>query len=228
MLPGTATLADLDNSGTPYLITGTYANGTYLSHQNALFIYKLVNGVYQKYATLPIPTAYADTLYSAGQRGSHLGVSSIVAGDFEGTGHPDIAALWEGSGITRLQVVHNDGAGNFTDITPSNPVLDIVNSKGNVVAGVTNLHASDVDGDGKDELLLQTYDAAALQSMYRTSWSPVMHMVSGSMVFENIFGGADVNGAATQLWVTVTAVVNVLVVSLQANCFSSSGCMRSG
>jgi hypothetical protein len=204
VLPGTATMADLDSSGTPYLITGTYANGTYLSKQNAVFIYKQINGKYQRVATVPIPAAYANIPYSTGQPTAHLGVSSVTTGDFDGSGNADIAVLWEGQGLTRLQVIRNNGNDSFTDATAGVPAPDIINSQNSVVAGITNLHVADVDGDGKVELILQTYGAAALQSMNRSGWRPVMHMVNSVMQFEDVFGGADVNTIAGQLGVAVT------------------------
>jgi len=208
--PGTALLTDLDSSGTPYLITGTYAIGTYLTKQYAVFIYKLIAGKYQRIATVPIPDAYKDIPYSASQPTDHLGVSSIVSGDFDGSGHPDLAVLWEGQGITRLQLIRNNGNDSFTDASVGIPSLDIINSQSKAVAGVTELQSGDIDGDGKDELLLKTYDAAAQQSMNRTGWRPAMHMVNGLMQFFDIYSGADQVTQLTQLNASVDQSIEYL------------------
>lgn len=199
---GTAALLDLDNSGSPYLIAGTYSSGTALTQQHAVFIYKLVNGVYHKYATIPIPAAYANIPYTTGSNATatiSLGASNIVMGDFEGTGHPDIAVLWEGSNITRLQLIHNDGAGNFTDITASAnvPAIDVQVNGGNF--SVSSIKPVTLTTDGKQQLELMQFRPIPLSVM--TTWKPVLQFVNGQMQYMDIFNGTDLNTVASQLGV---------------------------
>ncbi|MGN6083223.1 MAG: FG-GAP repeat domain-containing protein [Trinickia sp.] len=203
VMQGTAALANLDSSGSPYLIVGTYSGGTFLTHQNAVFIYKLVGGVYQTSSrvTIPIPATYATIPYTSGSN-LHLGVSSIVVGDFESTGHPDIAVIWEGGGTgTYLQLIHNDGAGNFTDITASAnvPNVNIQNSSGVVLADVTRMQAVDINGDGKTELELLLTGGVNLSQW--GNWRPVLQFVNGQMQFMDVFNGASVTTIAQQLGV---------------------------
>lgn len=198
---GTAALLDLGNSASPYLVAGTYSSGTALTQQHAVFIYKLVSGVYQKYATIPIPAAYASIPYTTGSNATtstvSLGASNIVAGDFEGTGHPDIAVLWEGSNITRLQLIHNDGAGNFTDITASAnvPPIDVQVDGGNF--SVSSIKAVTLTADGKQQLELMQFRPIPLNVM--TTWKPVLQSVNGRMQYMDIFNGADPSTIASQL-----------------------------
>ncbi|WP_143296808.1 hypothetical protein [Burkholderia pseudomallei] len=199
--PGTAALLDLDNSGSPYLVAGTYSSGTALTQQHAVFIYKLVGGKYQKYATIPIPAAYANIPYTTGSNATSstisLGASNIVEGDFEGTGHPDIAVLWEGSNITRLQLIHNDGAGNFSDITASAnvPPIDVQVNNGNF--SVSSIKTVTLTGGGKQQLELMQFRPIPLNVM--TTWKPVLQFVNGQMQYMDVFNGADMNTIASQL-----------------------------
>jgi len=201
---GTALLADLDNSGSPYLIAGTYRDGTTLTHQNAVFIYKLVSGVYQKYATVPIPAAYANIAPSPGST-QHLGVSNIVVGDFEGTGHPDLAVLWEGAGMARLQLIHNDGAGNFTDITASANVPAIDVNQGSNIWPASSLQAISLNGTGDIELAIGPIVATSLAQM--ASWRPVLRWTNGQFQYMDIFNGADINTIAAQIGVDTNTPV---------------------
>ncbi|MEX3693862.1 hypothetical protein AB3X91_33755 [Paraburkholderia sp. BR14263] len=199
--PGTAALLDLDSSGAPYLVAGTYSSGTALSQQHAVFMYKLVNGTYQRYASIPIPAAYANIPYTTGSNGTastiSLGVSNIVAGDFEGTGHPDLAVMWEGTNITRLQLIHNDGAGNFTDITASAgvPGIDVRANGGNF--SVSSIRAVTLTNDGEQQLELLPIRPVPLSAM--TTWKPVLQFAAGRMQYMDVFNGADLSTVASQL-----------------------------
>lgn len=200
---GTAALLDLDNSGAPYLVAGTYSAGTALTQKHAVFIYKLVNGKYQRYATIPIPAAYAGIPYTTGSNATSstvsLGASNIVMGDFEGTGHPDIAVLWEGSNITRLQLIHNDGAGNFTDITASAnvPAIDVQVNGGNF--SVSSIRTVTLTTDGTQQLELMQFRPIPLSAM--TTWKPVLQFANGGMQYMDVFHGADMATIASQLGV---------------------------
>ncbi|MFM0027372.1 hypothetical protein PQR70_14030 [Paraburkholderia madseniana] len=200
---GTAALLDLDNSGAPYLVAGTYSTETALTHQHAVFIYKLVNGMYQRYATIPIRAAYANIPYTTGRNATSstvsLGASNIVMGDFEGTGHPDIAVLWEGSNITRLQLIHNNGAGNFTDITASAnvPAIDVQVNGGNF--SVSSTRTVTLTTDGTQQLELTQFRPIPLSAM--TTWKPVLQFANGRMQYMDVFHGADMATIASQLGV---------------------------
>lgn len=206
---GTALLANLDNSGSPYLIAGTYRSGTTLTNSHGVYIYKLVSGVYQRYATVPIPAHYANipgngtgTTVSATNM---LGVSQIVAGDFEGTGHPDLAVMWEGSGSAYLQLIHNDGQGNFTDITASANVPAISVTSGSNSWPASSLQAISVNGSGDTELYIGMMNGIALSQM--GAWRPVLHWVNGQFQYMDIFNGASINTIASQIGVDTNTPV---------------------
>jgi hypothetical protein len=196
---GTALLANLDSSGTPYLIVGTYRGGTMITNQHAVYIYKLVGGVYTRYATIPIPSQYANipgsgTTVSATNM---LGVSNIVAADFEGTGHPDLAVMWEGSGVAYLQLIHNDGQGNFTDITSSANVPNIDVIQGSNRFPASSLKAVSINGTGDTELWIGSLIGTSLSQI--GSWRPVLHWLNGQFQYMDIFNGAEINTIASQI-----------------------------
>ena len=206
---GTALLANLDNSGSPYLIAGTYRSGTMLTNSHAVYIYKLVSGVYQRYATVPIPAQYANipgngtgTTVSATNM---LGVSQIVAGDFEGTGHPDLAVMWEGSDSAYLQLIHNDGQGNFTDVTASANVPAISVPVASSTFPASSLSAISINGNGDTELYIGMLNGVTLSQM--GSWRPVLHWVNGQFQYMDIFNGANINTIASQIGIDVNTPV---------------------
>ncbi|MBN3804971.1 hypothetical protein GXB81_18215 [Paraburkholderia sp. Ac-20336] len=204
---GTALLANLNNSGTPYLIAGTYRSGTTLTNSHGVYIYKMVSGVYQRYATVPIPAQYANIPGSGGtvSATNMLGVSNIVAGDFEGTGHPDLAVMWEGSDSAYLQLIHNDGQGNFTDITASAnvPAISIPGSGGTFPA--SSLQAISISGTGDTELYVGMINGVSLSQM--GSWRPVLHWVNGQFQYMDIFNGASIDTIASQIGIDVNTPV---------------------
>jgi hypothetical protein len=204
---GTALLANLDSSGTPYLIVGTYRGGSMLTNSHAVYIYKLVSGVYQRYATIPIPAQYASIPGSGStvSATNMLGVSNIVAGDFEGTGNPDLAVMWEGSGTAYLQLIHNDGQGNFTDITASANVPAISVTSGSNSWPASKLAAISVNGTGDTELYIGMMNGISLTDM--GSWRPVLHWVSGQFQYMDIFNGASMNTIASQIGIDVNTPV---------------------
>jgi FG-GAP-like repeat len=71
------------------------------------------------------------------------------AGDFDGDGDEDIAIAGATSAV---RVLRNDGTGAFTDVSAGVPPAQITGV-------VTNVLFVDVDGDGRDELLLSGYTA---------------------------------------------------------------------
>lgn len=206
---GTALLANLDSSGSLYLIVGTYRGGTELTNSHAVYIYKLVSGVYQRYATVPIPAQYASIPGNGAGTTvgptNMLGVSNIVAGDFEGTGNLDLAVMWEGSGSAYLQLIHNDGQGNFTDITASSNVPAISVTSGSNSWPASKLQAISVNGTGDTELYIGMMNGITLSQM--GSWRPVLHWVNGQFQYLDIFNGASIDTIASQIGIDVNTPV---------------------
>jgi len=187
--PGTTIVSNLNGNDDEYLITGTYSGGTTQSKTVAVFIYKLINKKYQRIASVPIPNqysnigyAYGDTQAGSGKNG--LGVSGIIAEDFDKTGRKSIAVIWEGANKTYLQFIKNTGNDIFKDITDeSNAGLKFqpyINSP------IMQMEAKDIDGDGAPELILRSY-----QYPFKTlrDWSPVWTFKNGRFNYMSPFGG---------------------------------------
>ena len=197
--PGTSIISELNNDGQKYLIIGTYSGGTIKTHITGVFIYKLINNNYTKVATIPIPLAYAnigykygDTVVDANNNG--LGVSGIVTGDFENSGHKDIAVIWEGSNKTYLQIIQNQGNDIFNDVTTK--ALAGMTLQPYVNSPVMQLQAKDVNEDGIPELILKAfqYPVGLLDN-----WSPIWQFKNGKFNYYNAFNGSNSQQIQEQL-----------------------------
>jgi hypothetical protein len=132
---------DCDGDGDIDLFTGgggNFASATSGSFQNQLFINDGKGNFTLKRGALPIINANC---------------GAAVAMDYDGDGHPDLfignRSVPQNYGVTPPSyILHNDGKGNFTNVT------DSIAPELSNLGMVTSAAYADVNGDGKKDLIV--------------------------------------------------------------------------
>jgi hypothetical protein len=156
---GTNTTADLDGDGQPELVTACYRIGDQISKMKTVRVHKQDKGTFTLSTTLLFPPALASVPYFPGgdptQPDGGLGCSGLYAGDLDGDKQPEILAMWEGVGLSTMQIFHNDGNLAFHDVTLTtlgSYDTTFMASNGQK-AFATNNRLYDVDHDGDLDLV---------------------------------------------------------------------------
>jgi hypothetical protein len=153
--------------------------------------------------------------------------TSVVVGDFNGDGKPDIVVSF-GAGVTALSILYGNGDGTFKTAS-SIPIVFLAGvDPANNVSGVSSLVAADFTGDGKLDLAVAV---SALTTNPVTGGSPFsVYAVEVLMNHGNgTFGGIDtpVPGISTA-GVPVPLVVADFNGDLLSDLISSDGTVLLG
>lgn len=174
-------LVDVNNDGYDDLIAGWGHGSTssylFLNHQ----------GVFSQNTMIALP----DAIYGVDNQ-MHL---KTLAGDFDLDGHVDLAVLRSRYepyyGGNYLQILHNDGAGNFTDITTTAVDTPFEDAEGTRLQWTDYWQLLDVNEDGALEIVGHRVG---------TDTSPVVYFNDGSGRFSVVEVAQDVSGGQPIAW----------------------------
>jgi len=152
--PGSATVCDLDGDGRGDLITGSYGvdgdGGRWVRvHQQQ------ADGSFIEKVKLPMAAEVALVSYRPTEPTRKLGAHQFLCSKLTGSARNDFVISWEGSRISYVQVMRNDGNFQFADIT--------IAALGTYKTGYDSLNGThfqtakteimDFDEDGDDDIV---------------------------------------------------------------------------
>jgi len=167
--PFVAALADLNGDGIPDLVTGSAA-GLFVQLGNAG-------------ATFKAPIEVSSTAISSQSYFGVLPGSSIVFGDFNGDGIPDMAFVACGSGTCALAILVGNGDGTFQ------PERDYDQSA--IIGGIAT---GDFNGDGIQDIALANYANGTVDLLLGNSDGTFQDPLTTSVPGASSVAAADLNG----------------------------------
>ena len=166
---GSNTVVDLDNDGTPDLVTASYGSDLKSGKQSIRLYKQSRDGVFSEAARMPIATRLLNIEYGTGQSGG-LGAGAIYAADLNHDRRTDLLIHWEGWGKSFIQIMRNDGGWKFTDVTLEWLGTYDMNLKDRIFtisAGTYDLR--DIDNDGNVDIVVNWLGNRRSRTWCRTS-----------------------------------------------------------
>jgi FG-GAP-like repeat len=208
-ISGSNAAVDLDGDGRTDLITASYGYADFVTKKRTIRFYQQqAGGTFVEKGRVEIPDALKDIGSSSDVKADEndgLGCASLITGDLNGDGRPDVVALWEGLGKSYIEILRNDGDFTFTDITLAAFGTYSTNRQrawGNL--SMSGYRLLDVNGDGTLDIVARSFgeepaDLASTSFIWLNDgtgrfspWTP--HGVSGPLTAAEITaatGGCD-------------------------------------
>lgn len=149
--PGSVSVADLNNDGRMDIITASYGADGVTNNESVRISTQNSDGTFSQTTVGYVPQSLKDE--------GCVGAVSISAGDIDNDGLKDLAIVWEGVGVSGLQILHNDGNNSFSDVTVSAlgsnlfREVNVRDATGNYMPLVSSVTFADADLDGFVDLI---------------------------------------------------------------------------